>query len=358
MCTVFAYEGDELCLEEVKGILRKTRRRGPDDERIEALPDGGFIAFQRLSIMGPDSRGMQPFHLGHLVSVTNGEFYGFRKEKKNLEKKGYVFSSDSDCEILNPMYMEYGTDTFGKLDAEYASVLYSSEEGLIAARDPIGIRPLFYGYDKKGKIAFASEACLLFPFINDVRPFPPGCYYKQGSFYRYRDIGEVKEVVKGSEEEITEGIRTRLIAGVEKRLDSDVPLGFLLSELLEFLFHRLSFICFLCFIGLWRILAITVPAAFSPTEIQQMIDMGADIVKVFPAGQLGPDYIKAVQAPLGKLPLMVVGGVNVDNVQSYFDKGATYAGIGSGIFDPADIEACDAANLAASVRRLEESVVW
>ena len=103
---------------------------------------------------------------------------------------------------------------------------------------------------------------------------------------------------------------------------------------------------------------ITVPAAFSPTEIQQMIDMGADIVKVFPAGQLGPDYIKAVQAPLGRLPLMVVGGVNVANVQSYFDKGATYAGIGSGIFDPVDIEACDSAKLAASVRRLEECVVW
>lgn len=103
---------------------------------------------------------------------------------------------------------------------------------------------------------------------------------------------------------------------------------------------------------------ITVPAAFSPTEIQKMIDMGADIVKVFPAGQLGPDYLKAVQAPLGKLPLMVVGGVNVANVQSYLDKGATYAGIGSGIFDPADIEACDAPKLAASIKKLEESVVW
>lgn len=103
---------------------------------------------------------------------------------------------------------------------------------------------------------------------------------------------------------------------------------------------------------------ITVPAAFSPTEIQKMIDMGADIVKVFPAGQLGPDYLKAVQAPLGKLPLMVVGGVNVANVQSYFDRGATYAGIGSGIFDPADIEACDAPKLAASIKKLEESVVW
>lgn len=103
---------------------------------------------------------------------------------------------------------------------------------------------------------------------------------------------------------------------------------------------------------------ITVPAAFSPTEIQRMIDMGADIVKVFPAGQLGPDYIKAVQAPLGKLPLMVVGGVNVANVQSYFDKGATYAGIGSGIFDPADIEACDSAKLVAAIARLEQSVTW
>ena len=103
---------------------------------------------------------------------------------------------------------------------------------------------------------------------------------------------------------------------------------------------------------------ITVPAAFSPTEVQQMIDMGADIVKIFPAGQLGPDYIKAIQAPLGKLPLMVVGGVSTDNVQSYFDKGATYAGIGSGIFDPKDIEECNSANLAASLKRLEENIVW
>lgn len=103
---------------------------------------------------------------------------------------------------------------------------------------------------------------------------------------------------------------------------------------------------------------VTVPAAFSPSEIRRMLDMGADIVKVFPAGQLGPDYIKAIQAPLGKLPLMVVGGVNVANVQSYFDKGAMYAGIGSGIFDPADIIACDKKKLAESVKRLEENVNW
>lgn len=103
---------------------------------------------------------------------------------------------------------------------------------------------------------------------------------------------------------------------------------------------------------------ITVPAAFSPSEVVKMFDMGADIVKVFPAGQLGPEYIKAVQAPLGKLPLMVVGGVSTQNVQSYFDKGAAYAGIGSGIFDPEDIRACNKDNLAAAIKRLEENIHW
>ena len=103
---------------------------------------------------------------------------------------------------------------------------------------------------------------------------------------------------------------------------------------------------------------ITVPSAFSPSQTLRTIDTGADIVEVFPAGQLGPDFIKAVQAPLGKLPLMVVGGVNANNVQSYFDKGATYAGIGSGIFDPADIEECNSANLAASIKNLEDKVNW
>ena len=103
---------------------------------------------------------------------------------------------------------------------------------------------------------------------------------------------------------------------------------------------------------------ITVPASFSPSEIKMMFDMGADIVKVFPAGQLGPDYVKAVQAPLGKLPLMVVGGVGTGNVQSFFDKGATYAVIGSGIFDPEDIKTCNSKNLAAAIKRLEENVCW
>jgi 2-dehydro-3-deoxyphosphogluconate aldolase/(4S)-4-hydroxy-2-oxoglutarate aldolase len=79
---------------------------------------------------------------------------------------------------------------------------------------------------------------------------------------------------------------------------------------------------------------LTVPSAFSPSEVWNMFEMGADIVKIFPAGTLGPKYVKDIQAPLNSMPIMVVGGVNGNNCQEFFDEGASFAGIGSGIFDP------------------------
>ena len=104
--------------------------------------------------------------------------------------------------------------------------------------------------------------------------------------------------------------------------------------------------------------AVTVPAAFSPTEIHTMFEMGADIVKVFPAARLGAKYLSDVQAPLDWMPLMVVGGINAGNVQEFFDAGATYAGIGSGIFDKDDIRNMNADALANQVRTFEQSVRW
>lgn len=104
--------------------------------------------------------------------------------------------------------------------------------------------------------------------------------------------------------------------------------------------------------------AVTVPAAFSPTEITQMFAMGADIVKVFPAARLGAKYLSDIQAPLDWMPLMVVGGVNGSNVQEYFDAGASYAGIGSGIFRKEDILAMNADALERQVREFEQKVRW
>ncbi len=102
----------------------------------------------------------------------------------------------------------------------------------------------------------------------------------------------------------------------------------------------------------------TVPSAFSPSEVWNMFEMGADIVKIFPAGTLGPKYVKDIQAPLDSIPIMVVGGVNGDNCQEFFDEGASYAGICSGIFDPKHIVKMDDKGLKADIKAFEEKVRW
>ncbi len=97
---------------------------------------------------------------------------------------------------------------------------------------------------------------------------------------------------------------------------------------------------------------ISVPASLTPSEIKQSLNDGADIVKLFPAGTMGASYLKDIQAPLGKLPVMVVGGVNSGNVKAFFDAGASYAGIGSGMFHKEDILNQNEEGLKESVKAL------
>jgi asparagine synthase (glutamine-hydrolysing) len=128
------------------------------------------------------------------------------------------------------MYREYGTDMFQKLDAEFACVIYDGTTGdYIAARDPIGIRPLYYGYDCNGVIVFASEPKNLTGMCDRIMPFPPGFYWKRGEFHCYEDISSPKEVITDDLETACTKIREKLIAGVEKRLVADANVGFLLS---------------------------------------------------------------------------------------------------------------------------------
>ncbi len=156
MCSIMCYLGRSLSMEEFKEHFDKTTSRGPDMQRIIKLPEG-IMGFERLSIMGLNEEGMQPFSLNGNYIVCNGEVYGFRPIKEDLKEKGYNFVSDSDCEILLPMYEEYGTDMFAMLDAEYVCIIYDAKsKSLIAARDPIGIRPMYYGYTKADEIVFAS----------------------------------------------------------------------------------------------------------------------------------------------------------------------------------------------------------
>ena len=229
MCSIMGYCSGEAGLETFQKGFCRTKSRGPDDSRIVDT-GSGLLGFHRLSIMGLTPSGMQPFSLNGCYVVCNGELYGFEKERARLIEKGYTFRSDSDCEIILPMYFEYGTEMFSMLDAEFAMILYDGRTGeYLAARDPIGIRPLYWGYDAKGAILFASEAKNLVGLAEKIMPFPPGHYYKGGRFIRYSDLAKADEVCYDNLEFSCRNIREKLIAGVEKRLVSDSKIGFLLS---------------------------------------------------------------------------------------------------------------------------------
>ena len=230
MCSIMGFSTKARAREELTPYFDKTLSRGPDMSRILETPSG-WLCFHRLAIMGLTEAGMQPFALGGDMAVCNGELYGFRAVKRKLEEKGYPFQSGSDCEIILPLYREYGLEMFARLDAEFAMVIYDGRSGsLVAARDPIGIRPLYYGYDvKDGGIIFASEPKNLMGLVKEIFPFPPGHYYAHGAFVRYADLTTVREYVRDDLETVCRNIRDKLIAAVDKRLDADAPVGFLLS---------------------------------------------------------------------------------------------------------------------------------
>lgn len=228
MCSIMGCRKAKLSNDEFLKGFDKTISRGPDASRVVKIKDG-FLAFHRLAIMGLHEAGMQPFSLGGNSLVCNGEIYGFRTVKKDLEQKGYTFKSDSDCEILLPLYREYGVKMFERLDAEFALILYDGErDKLLAARDPIGIRPLFYGY-REGGIVFASEAKNLVGLCAKILPFPPGHYYDGEKFVCYRDIAKTERFCYDDIDTVCFNIREKLVAGIKKRLDADAPVGFLLS---------------------------------------------------------------------------------------------------------------------------------
>ena len=242
MCSVFGFCGSSGSYEEIQEALKRTVSRGPDGSRLVDTGNG-WLGFNRLSIMGLTENGMQPFICrnretlpaagpgeGDLLLVCNGEIYGFRPIKEELIRKGYSFISDSDCEILPALYREYGTEMFRMLDAEFAMVFYDREEDAwFPARDPIGIRPLYYGIREDGTYVFASEPKNLVGLVGEIKPFPPGCWFRNGEFFRYRDMSDVSSVRRDDMDRIALQIHDLLIEGVKKRLDSDTPVGFLLS---------------------------------------------------------------------------------------------------------------------------------
>lgn len=224
-------------LPQLMAAFHSIQHRGPDQSRIE-MGNGYFFGFHRLAIMDRSPDGMQPFLSkdGSRLLACNGEIYNDRALRESLQDS-HVFLSGSDCEVLLPLIEKLGfEDAVRSLDGEFAFVAYDQAGGrIMAARDPLGIRPLFYGFAGNegggGEIMyFASEAKALHDLCHDVRPFPPGFLFDGQSFKQYRGYGDLASLpLKEVSSELLAGIRERLVDGVTKRLQSDVPVGFLLS---------------------------------------------------------------------------------------------------------------------------------
>ena len=133
-----------------------TRHRGPDGTQVASL-GAVTLGFNRLAIIDLSPRGMQPMtsHDGRYTIVFNGEIYNYRELKNELA--GYPFTSESDTEVIIAAYTLWGQRAFSKLNGMFALAIYDKEKDeLVLARDPVGIKPLYYHYDHD-QLTFSSE---------------------------------------------------------------------------------------------------------------------------------------------------------------------------------------------------------
>ncbi len=219
-------------------MSQKIRHRGPDWSGIYC---GGsaILAHERLSIVDPESGG-QPLYSplplkgdggGLQVLAVNGEIYNHQEIRRRYAGK-YDFQTGSDCEVILPLYRSKGINFLEDLSGIFAFVLYDEDSNeFLIARDPIGVIPLYMGYDSDGTVYVASELKALEGECERYEPFLPGHYYwsREPEMKRYyrRDWFDY-DAVKDNASSV-EAVRDALTAAVKRQLMSDVPYGVLLS---------------------------------------------------------------------------------------------------------------------------------
>lgn len=212
-------------------MSRKIRHRGPDWSGIYCGKNA-ILAHERLSIVDPQSGG-QPLLSkdGKLALAVNGEIYNHREIRAQLAGE-YEFLTGSDCEVILALYRKKGINFLEDLNGIFAFALYDSEnDSWLIARDPVGVIPLYIGWDNEGRLYAASELKALEGVCNSIKPFLPGHYWysREGQMTRWykRDWTEY-EAVKNNTTDIT-ALRSALEDAVKRQLMSDVPYGVLLS---------------------------------------------------------------------------------------------------------------------------------
>ncbi len=185
MCGIAAYVGtqSDRVSEKIKGIANQLRHRGPDDSGY--LHRGSTVlAHRRLSIIDL-AGGKQPIYneTGDLAVISNGEIYNHELLRRELQER-HRFRTNSDFEVLLHLYEDLGESCVSKLDGMFAFVISDGEQ-VFAARDPLGIKPLYVGRDHNGGLWFASELKALIDVCTSIDEVPPGFTYSQGKLKRW-----------------------------------------------------------------------------------------------------------------------------------------------------------------------------
>jgi asparagine synthase (glutamine-hydrolysing) len=156
-------------------MLDALPHRGPNDRGLHTVGDAVF-GHTRLSIVDV-AGGHQPIltNGGGTGIICNGEVYNFRRLREPLLNK-YHFKTQSDTEVILQLYREKGTDCVKDLDGMFAFAIFD-EGDFMLARDPIGIKPLYYG-SREGRLYFSSElGAMSLAGLDEVHEFPAGHYY-------------------------------------------------------------------------------------------------------------------------------------------------------------------------------------
>jgi len=211
----------------VQRLSSRMQHRGPDERDIQVM-NTGILSHERLSIIDLHT-GKQPIAGTRNTSlVHNGEIYNHIKLEKEVLGAKYPKRTTSDSEVIIHLYEEFGTDFCNRLDGMFAFVILDDDrKTFMAGRDPIGIKPLYYGKDAEGDLWFASEMKAIADICPAFEAFPPGHYYtpETGLVKYNQPLWETEPAISQD----LSGLRESLEAAVEKRLMSDVPFGVLLS---------------------------------------------------------------------------------------------------------------------------------
>ncbi|SHG05928.1 asparagine synthase (glutamine-hydrolysing) [Salegentibacter echinorum] len=227
MCGILAVIGERLSEEKISGLSKRMSHRGPDESDVHVTEEGYVLSHERLSIVDLKT-GKQPIQgTSTAWMIHNGEIYNHRALRNN-ELKDHQFRTEGDSEVIVHLYEEFGYDFVDKLDGVFAFVVTDGKD-FIAGRDPIGVKPLYYGTDDDGAIWFASEMKALADHCSSFAPFPPGHYYTPKTGFVEYYTPDWYDYSKATKDLDLTKLREDLMEATRKRLMADVPLGVLLS---------------------------------------------------------------------------------------------------------------------------------